>query len=65
MFEKIQKVVLDKYLPMFKDWENTATEIEKKGMDIIDFIMESLGEKKYSGEHSDKAEINVLRGSFE
>ena len=65
MFAKIQKIVLNKFLPMFEDWEQTATDVEKKGLDVIDYINDTLGEKKYEGEHEPKAEINILRGSFE
>ena len=43
----------------------TATDLEKKGMDVIDFVMETHGEKKYQGEHEYKTEINILRASFE
>lgn len=50
---------------MFEDWEQTATDVEKKGLDVIDFINDTLGEIKYEGEHEPKAEINILRGSFE
>lgn len=46
IFQTLSKMVKKKYLDKFKDWHETATKDEKKGVEIIKFILDTKGHQK-------------------
>ena len=40
-------MVIPKYHSVYEDWNDTATEDEKTGFQILKFIIETRGYKKY------------------
>lgn len=46
IFTTLSKMVKKKYLQKFRDWHETATLEEKKGVNIIKFILNSKGHQK-------------------
>jgi hypothetical protein len=46
IYTLLSKIIKKKYLPKYKDWHETATYNEKKGISIIKFIIETRGHKK-------------------
>lgn len=46
IFTLLSKIIKKKYLPKYKEWDETATLKEKKGVSIIKFIIETRGHQK-------------------
>ena len=46
IFQTLQRMVKKEYIEKFRDWHETATKDEKKGVDIIKFILDTKGHQK-------------------
>jgi hypothetical protein len=46
VFITLSRMIKKKYLNKFKDWHETATPQELKGVEILKFIMDTKGYKK-------------------
>jgi hypothetical protein len=46
IFTLLSKIIKKEYLGKYKDWYQTATLNEKKGISIIKFIIETRGHQK-------------------
>lgn len=46
IFQTLSRMVKKTFLPKFRDWHETATKDEKKGVEIIKFILDTKGHQK-------------------
>jgi hypothetical protein len=63
MVESLQKVIKPKYHEMFNDWWEFASQPEREGLDVIEYVFDTKGQEKYAGQFANPNEINILRGS--
>ena len=63
MVESLQKIIKPEYFELFDDWWEFATQPDKEGLDIIEWVCDTKGKEKYADKHANSNEINILRGS--
>lgn len=58
VFQTIQKIVRPEFVKYFEDWVEIATEEDLDGIQIIDYIMKTRGQRK-SEDHIKNKDIHV------
>lgn len=49
LFDALKNMIQPSYIQWFTDWEKTALVDDKKGLHVLEFIINSRGQKKYDG----------------
>ena len=58
VFATLKKIIKPQYLEHYRDWVEMASESELNGIEIIDFIMKTRGQRKADDKIKSK-EINI------